>query len=114
MFIHPQWLPLLSMPDDILEALRHGKLHYTKARLLASIKAEGQRSKLLKRAVEDELSLSELKSEVAKLKPKPKGREDITTRVKKYLSPQHFNKLPSKKHQEAQALLEKIEKLMAG
>lgn len=114
MFIHPHRLPLLSMPDDSLEALRHGKLHYTKARLLASVKAEGQRSKLLKKTVEDDLSLSELKAEVAKLKPKSKGREDLTTRVKKYLSPQHFNKLPSKKRQEVQALLEKIEKLMAG
>jgi ParB family transcriptional regulator, chromosome partitioning protein len=107
-------LPLLSMHEDILEALRHGKLHYTKARLLASIKVEGQRAKLLEKAIEDELSLNELKAEMARLKPKSKAdkNNDLASRIKKHLSPNKLEQLPTKKRQAVQALLRKLDALL--
>jgi ParB family chromosome partitioning protein len=62
-------LPLLNLPEDILTTLRQGKLEYTKARVIARIKDEQQRSKLLKQAVTEKLSLGEIKERLKELKP---------------------------------------------
>ncbi|HEY9881671.1 MAG TPA: hypothetical protein V6D29_24685 [Leptolyngbyaceae cyanobacterium] len=48
-------LPLLKLPADILEALRQGKLEYTKARAIARIKDEEQRQALLQETIEQNL-----------------------------------------------------------
>jgi ParB family chromosome partitioning protein len=58
-------LPLLNLPPDILDALRQGKLEYTKALAIARIKDEAQRHKLLKDAIAQELSLSKIKEQIA-------------------------------------------------
>lgn len=62
-------LPLLNLPDDVLAALRDGKIEYTKAQVIARIKDEGQRSKLLKQAISKNLSLSEIKAAIKDLTP---------------------------------------------
>jgi len=62
-------LPLLNLPNEVLEALRQGKLEFTKARAIARVKDDGQRAKLLKQAVSKNLSLSEIKVAVRELKP---------------------------------------------
>jgi ParB family transcriptional regulator, chromosome partitioning protein len=64
-------LPLRRLPADLLEALRSGKLEYTKARLLGRITAEAigceeaqaskLRARLLERTLEESLSLGALK-----------------------------------------------------
>lgn len=54
-------LPLLNLPLNILEALREGKLEYTKARTIARVKNEQQRDELLKQAIAQNLSLNEIK-----------------------------------------------------
>jgi ParB family transcriptional regulator, chromosome partitioning protein len=61
-------LPLLNLPEDVLEVLRQGKLEYTKARAIAQVKDEPQRKKLLKQSVSKGLSLVEIKGQVAELK----------------------------------------------
>jgi ParB family transcriptional regulator, chromosome partitioning protein len=66
-------LPLLNLPEDILTALRQGKLEYTKARAIAQIKDETKRKKLLKQAVTKELSLSAIKEEIAVVKAEELG-----------------------------------------
>ncbi|MBD2034288.1 ParB/RepB/Spo0J family partition protein [Leptolyngbya sp. FACHB-321] len=62
-------LPLLNLPDEVLETLREGKLEFTKARALARVKDEGQRSKLLKQAIAKNLSLNEIRAAVKELTP---------------------------------------------
>ncbi len=57
-------LPLLNLPPVILEALREGKLEYTKARTIARMKDEQHRDILLKQAISQSLSLSEIKEKV--------------------------------------------------
>jgi len=54
-------LPLLNVPTDILEALRAGKLAYTKARALARVKDETQRKELLAKTIQEDLSLTQIK-----------------------------------------------------
>ena len=58
-------LPLLNMPDDVLETLRQGKLEFTKARAIARIRDESQRQELLEEAIAQNLSLSQIKTRIA-------------------------------------------------
>lgn len=62
-------LPLLNLPDNVLEALRQGKIEFTKARAIARVKDEGQRSKLLKQTIAKNLSLNEIKAAIKELRP---------------------------------------------
>jgi ParB family transcriptional regulator, chromosome partitioning protein len=68
-------LPLLNLPEDVLTALRQGKLEYTKARAIAQIKDETKRKKLLKQAVTKELSLSAIKQEIAVVRAEELGAD---------------------------------------
>ncbi len=54
-------LPLLNLPEDVLEALQQGKIAYTKAQAIARVKNEEQRKDLLKKAVTQGLSLAQIK-----------------------------------------------------
>ncbi len=58
-------LPLLNMPDDVLETLRQGKLEFTKARAIARIRDEVQRQELLEEAIVQNLSLAQIKARIA-------------------------------------------------
>ncbi|WP_341531689.1 ParB/RepB/Spo0J family partition protein (plasmid) [Nostoc sp. UHCC 0302] len=60
-------LPLLSLPDDVLEVLRFGKLEYTKARVIARVQNKKTRNDLLKTAIEHNLSLSEIKQKIQEI-----------------------------------------------
>lgn len=62
-------LPLLNLPQDLLEVLRQGKIEFTKARAIARVKDEDQRSELLEQAIAEDLPLSEIKARVKELKP---------------------------------------------
>jgi len=64
-------LPLLNLPNDVLDALRQGQLEYTKAQAIARVKDEPQRSQLLDRAIAEDLPLSEIKARIKALKPEP-------------------------------------------
>ncbi len=60
-------LPLLKKPDDILDAIRCGEIHYTKGILVASLKDDLQRQKLLRSVQSDFLSVAEIKRQVSEL-----------------------------------------------
>ena len=62
-------LPLLNLPDDVLEILRQGQLEYTKARAIAKLKDDGERRELLDKVLNENLSLSEIKQLVKELTP---------------------------------------------
>jgi ParB family chromosome partitioning protein len=57
-------LPLSKKPPEILNAIRQGKIHYTKGILIASVKDEDVRQKLLNEAISQSLSISEIKQRV--------------------------------------------------
>ena len=60
-------LPLLNLPSDVLEVLRQGKIEYTKARAIARVKDEQQRSDLLNDAISQNLSLTQIKELIQQL-----------------------------------------------
>ena len=77
-------LPLLKMPDDILEALRQGKIQYTKTREIAKISDAKLRSQLLEQAIAEDWSLSVIREEVSKLKKQDrpgKGADALKNRI---------------------------------
>lgn len=57
-------LPLLNLPEDVLEALQQGKIAYTKAQAIARVKNEEQRRDILKEAIAQDLSLAQIKERV--------------------------------------------------
>jgi len=62
-------LPLLKLPWDLLEALRAGRIEYTKGKEIAKLESELDRTELLEAALELSLSLSQIKNEVKKKQP---------------------------------------------
>jgi ParB family transcriptional regulator, chromosome partitioning protein len=63
-------LPLLKLPEDVLDAIRKGEIEYTKAKLVAKIKDPEERAKILAGAIEDKWSIREIQDCI---KPKTKG-----------------------------------------
>jgi ParB family transcriptional regulator, chromosome partitioning protein len=61
-------LPLLNLPEDILEALRKGSLEYTKARAIATIQDTSERIAFLEQAINQNWSLSEIKQYISENK----------------------------------------------
>lgn len=61
-------LPLLNLPDDVLEALQQGKISYTKAQAIARLKDEDQRKVLLEEAIAQDFSLTQIKERIDSLK----------------------------------------------
>jgi ParB family chromosome partitioning protein len=62
-------LPLLKKPKEILEAIRQGKIEYTKGLEIAKIKNSSIRQELLKQVIVNNLSLAEIKKRAKSLNP---------------------------------------------
>lgn len=65
-------LPLLKLPNDILEALQFGQIEYTKALEIAKVESIEDRTELLEATIELSLSLSEIKEQVKRKQPATK------------------------------------------
>lgn len=72
-------LPLLKLPEDILTSLREGKLAYTKARAIASVKDVSARQVLLSTAISENLSLSEIRKYISEISKKAAQTAQLTT-----------------------------------
>ncbi|BAY95756.1 MULTISPECIES: ParB/RepB/Spo0J family partition protein [unclassified Tolypothrix] len=115
-------LPLLNLPKELLQALEQGSIEYTKAKVIARMKNEKQRKSLLKAAIAQDLSLTQIQEKIAKLKAaEVQGDEGRTDKKATY--PQRLKEIYTKakkvkswddpeKQQEFEALLEKLEKLL--
>lgn len=108
-------LPLLNLPEEILEALRQGQIAYTKATVLARIEDEQERQSLLQEVVAQSLSLSAIRERVKALKPPAEPLpfasriETITKLVKKH---QVWD--DPEKRSRLETLLAKIEELISS
>lgn len=107
-------LPLLSLPNDLLEALQQGKIEYTKARIIARIKDDESRQILLQEAIDKELSRSDIQARIKAIKPTspPSLRskfKDLSSQMLKLPSAEWEN---SKKTKKIARLLEQLEDLL--
>ncbi len=60
-------LPLLKLPEDLLEVLREGKLEYTKVKAINKLKDKEARKNLLEVAIANNLSLNQIKEKIREL-----------------------------------------------
>ncbi|MDJ0569636.1 MAG: ParB/RepB/Spo0J family partition protein [Pleurocapsa sp. MO_192.B19] len=107
-------LPLLNLPVEILEALRAGKIEYTKAKAIARIKDAETRKQLLEDAIANSLSLSQIRSLIKESKP-AKQQEELRSRFDNtYKQVKKAKNLWSnaKKRKQLESLLAKLEKLI--
>jgi ParB family chromosome partitioning protein len=108
-------LPLLNLPKEILEALRAGKIEYTKAKAIARINDQETRIQLLEEAIANCLSLSQIQ-ELVKAEQEPKQQSELKTRFETtYKQAKKAKKLwnDAKKRKQLESLLAKLEKLIA-
>ena len=107
-------LPLLKLPQDILLALRQGKIEYTKAKTIARVKDETVRGELLSEAISQSLSLNQIRERV-KVSQSPSPKEEVLTRLDHtYKQVKKSKKLlleNPKKRKKLESLLAQIEKL---
>ncbi|MDJ1168912.1 ParB/RepB/Spo0J family partition protein [Roseofilum sp. BLCC_M154] len=79
-------LPLLNLPEELLLALRSGKIAYTGALAIARIKDEPLRKALLSEAITEKLSLQEIKKQVKTINstpPEESKQQDLKKRLDK-------------------------------
>jgi ParB family transcriptional regulator, chromosome partitioning protein len=111
-------LPLLNMPEDVLQILRQGELEYTKAKAIAKLADKKQRKSLMEDAITQNLSLVQIKQKTRELtgasKATPKGI--LSQNIKTHLS--ELSKLKSdawddpKKQEPLKKLLLELECLL--
>jgi ParB family chromosome partitioning protein len=83
-------LPLLNLPPEILEALRQGRIEWTKAKEIAKLESEAERGALLEEASAHSLTLRQVQKLVKEKKaPRERGElqaemEEILKRAKKF------------------------------
>jgi ParB family transcriptional regulator, chromosome partitioning protein len=106
-------LPLLNLPPDILGAIRCGRIAYTKALAIARIKDETQRQTMLDQAIDQNLSLTQIRAVIRNTRPKSEQSSPkafVTTlhrrlvKAKLWEDPQRWTA--------AQALLTQLEALL--
>lgn len=108
-------LPLLKLPEPILEALRQGKIAYTKAIAIAKVKDEQQRNLLLTEAIESKLSLQQIKERIKELQPAKAGVDTPKKRVSNVMKSLNKSKLwdkEPKKWKKISNWIDKIESLL--
>lgn len=108
-------LPLMRLPEDVLEALRQGKLAYTKAQAIARLKDETQRHQLLEKAIAQDLSLVQIREQIraqARSEPVPQ-----TLKTRLTATVQRMQKAPfwddPKTQKRIEKLLSQMEALLA-
>ncbi|MCC5633840.1 ParB/RepB/Spo0J family partition protein [Nostoc sphaeroides CHAB 2801] len=110
-------LPLLRLPEEILSSLRQGEIEYTKAQAIARVKSEPQRADLLKIAIAENLSLSEIKARVKALKSESQTQSHnaVTERLNgiNKLLRQKRNAINSQKQEKINQLFDEVEKLIS-
>ncbi|NJL64559.1 MAG: ParB/RepB/Spo0J family partition protein [Methylacidiphilales bacterium] len=102
-------LPLLNLPQDVMEVLRDGKLEYTKARAIAGVKDEQKRKEILEDALAYNLSLNDIKRKIKEIEQQVKPESlSIKDQVDNT-----FRKLKQSKVWEDPKKKVKVEKLLA-
>lgn len=108
-------LPLLKLPAEVLEALRSGQIAYTKATTIARVKDDSTRQQLLREAIEQDLSLSQIKEHIKALQTgNPAQQPDISERMKRMFQVMQKTRTweDPKKCKQLEDLLTKLEKLV--
>lgn len=109
-------LPLLQLPEEVLETVRNGKLHYTKARRIARVEDRALRAELLEKAIKDSLSVAEIDALVRSYQNR-RGAQDQATamvrEIKRSLTPGRLSSMSIEQQREVSELLARLKELLA-
>lgn len=108
-------LPLLNLPDEVIEALWQGKIEYTKAQAIARLKDAQARQALLFEAIQENLSLKEILERIRlqrKPQEKPQSLKIIFKETSNRLQKAKFWDNPEKQ-KALETLLKQMEALLA-
>lgn len=110
-------LPLLALPENVLEALRSGKIAYTKAAKIAKVNNETARASLLAEAIEKDLTSSQIQSRVRVLRGQESGDSmevrQLRERAQKTLGQVSKVKMGKEKQKKLKRLLDAIDELLS-
>jgi ParB family chromosome partitioning protein len=106
-------LPLLNLPNEVLAAIRSGKIAYTKALAIARVQDLAQRQTLLNQAIEEQLSLTQIRAWIKRLKQKTERQspEALVTSIHRRLVKAKLWEDPQR-WTEAEALLAQLDALL--
>lgn len=108
-------LPLLNLPVEVLETLRQGKIEYTKATAIATVKDVDQRQALLTETIDRGLSLAQIKEKIRELKSEQSIDKPVTLKNRFVDSMQKLKKSSiwndQKRHKKIEKLIAQIEAL---
>jgi ParB family transcriptional regulator, chromosome partitioning protein len=79
-------LSLLKKPPEVLDQIRQGKMHYTKAILISGIKDQSTRKKLLKDVLQKNFTTTEVKQKVKQLSANDPGKSEKPVSLKQRFS----------------------------
>ncbi|GAB6068866.1 ParB/RepB/Spo0J family partition protein [Methylothermus subterraneus] len=107
-------LPILRLPDDLIQALNSGALPYTKARILGKIEDENTRRALTNEAIQDGYSVAKLRKIVAAHVPR-KDEEELLNRLSRMSRKIRSDGIlqDSKKRRKLEKLIQQFEELIA-
>ena len=113
-------VPILDFPEALLDAVRSGRLGFTKAQALARLEDQAVRDALLAEAIEGDLSLSQIRRRITELRQgaeKPRGREQderfaLASNTRRLLNKQRLERLGGKDLARVTALLRELKDLL--
>lgn len=120
-------LPILDFPKGVLDAVRDGELAFTKAQAIARVENAGDRDRLLKAAVREDLTLSQIRRRITELRrssaePRPGGSgssslvgaggQALVSSTKRLLNRRKLATLPPETMLKVQGLLEELRKAL--
>jgi ParB family transcriptional regulator, chromosome partitioning protein len=106
-------LPLLNLPDEILDVIRCGQIAYTKALAIARVRDESQRQALLNQAIAENLSLNQIRACIRVIQPKLETQSPkalVTSLHRRLVKAKLWE--DSQRWQQAQVLFSKLEALL--
>ncbi len=106
-------LPLLNLPQDVLDELRRGRISYTKARAIARVRDDEARRELLQRAIEEGWSLPFVRAEVReRLQAREERHRPVAVKAGVLLRKLRRGGLPPDKEERVLEILDELEQLI--
>jgi len=112
-------VPILSFPDDLLQAVRAGRLAFTKAQAIARVEPSEARQTLLREALEHDLSLSQIRRRITEIRTESSSEQPVGERVvlamnaaRRLLSRRRVAALSEEEREQLAALLEDVRRLL--
>jgi len=115
-------VPILDFPDALLDAVRNGRLGFTKAQALARLEDERARDALLEEAIAGDLSLSQIRRRITEVRrgaesgkgPERDERFVLASSARRLLNRQRLGRLSGKDLARVTALLRELKDVLEG